>query len=259
MNINFDSRSVAPSQPMEPVPEGWYPVVIAEEEQKGVANKPQCWFLSLVMEIIDGPAKGRKLFANLNLGNDNMKAVEIAHRELSAICHVTGQFVLSEQTGGTAALKGKPFMVKVIVSESRNEIKGYKDMMGNDPGKTGGQGAHAPAAPVAPPAPPAMAPQAPAAPAWGAQPAAPQQPQQPQQPAWGAPAQQPQPQQFAPQQAPQQPAAPAWGAPQPAQAAPGAPAWGGGAPAPVAAPAPAAAPAWAPAAGGAPQQAPWAR
>lgn len=232
MNINFDSRTIAPSQPMEPVPEGWYPVVISDEEQKAVAAKPQCWLLSLTMEIIDGPMKGRKLFTNLNLGNDNQQAVEIAGRELSAICHVTGQFVLNDQTGGTAALKGKPFMVKAVVENSRNTVKGYKDMQGNDPGKTGGQ-AHAPvAAPVAPPQAPAPAA---AAPAWGA----PQQPQQPQQAAWNAPA----------------PAAPgAWNAPAPA-AAPGP--WAGGAPtaaAPATAPAQ---PAWAAQAAPMPAAAPW--
>jgi hypothetical protein len=227
MNLNFDSRGVAPAQPMEPVPEGWYPVVISDEEPKQVKDKPHSWYLSLTMDIIDGPMKGRKLYANLNLGNDNQQAVEIAQRELSAICHVTHQYVLNEQTGGTAALKGKPFMVKAVVEASRNAIKGYKDMQGNDPGKTGGQTA-APA-PAAPPTPPPSQPQAyapaaaqPSAPAWSPQPAA-AAPQPPQfgppggvAPAWGgAPA---------PAAPPQPAAAPAW-SPQPAAAAPSAPPW----------------------------------
>jgi hypothetical protein len=230
MNINFDARQVQPSQPMEPVPEGWYPVVLADEEQKAVKDKPHLWLLAMTYEIIDGPMKGRKVMDNLNLGSDNQQAVEIAGRTLSALCHVTGQYVLNEQTGGTAALKGKPFQIKVTIEGAYNRIKGYKDMQGNDPGKTGATGG-----PAAPAAAPPQAPPLAAAPA----------------PAWGAPpAQQAQPAPVA--------AGPAWSAPpaqQPAQSP-----WGGGQPAqPAAAPAPAQ-PAWgAQPAQQMPAQAPWAR
>lgn len=239
MNLNFDARSVQPTQPLEPIPANWYPVVISDEAPKEVNGKPNNWYLGLVMEVIDGQYKGRKLFHNLNLGSDSEAAIGFANRDLSAICYVTNRFVLSEATGGTAALRNIPFQALVNVENGRNNVKGFKDIQGNDPGKTGG-------APGAPAAAPAYAAPPPAAPGGWAPP-----------PAAAAPAFTPAP-------------APAWAPPPPTQApapayapAPAAaPAWAPtGTPAPAApAQAPAAAP-WtpAPAAAGTAPVPPWAR
>jgi hypothetical protein len=254
MQINFNAQSVQPQQPIEPVPEGWYPVLLKSLEPKPVKDKPQCYFLAGELEITDGQYRGRKLFINLNVGNDNPQAVEIAFRELSAICHVTGKYVI----GDTNELLNIPFQAKAVVDGNRNTVKGYKDTQGNDPGKAGA--GSAPAQPVAAPA--AMQP---AQGAWGQQPGQPNMaPQQAAQPAWGAqpPAAAPMaaPGGFQPAQQPmQQPVQqqPAWqAAQQPAQAPAAAAPWGQGAPAP-AAPAQAAPAGWAPqqqapAAGGAP-------
>ncbi len=178
MQLQFNAQTVEPQQPMEPVPEAWYPVILKTLEPKSVKDKPNSWYLAGEMDIIDGPGKGRKLFTNLNIGNENPEAVRIAQRELSAICYVTGRYVIAD----TNELLNIPFMVKAVVANGRNEIKGFKDMAGSDPGKVGGTAAAQPvaAAPVAMP-PVAAAPQqwqapaaaAPAA-AWGAPAAAPQ-------------------------------------------------------------------------------------
>jgi len=206
MQINFSTQGIAPMQPMEPVPEGWYQVMIVDEEPKAVANKPQSWYLALTLEVIaaaDGNPqfKGRKGYVNLNLGNDNIQAVEIAQRELSAICHVTGRHVIQD----TAQLKGVPFQAKFVIDGNRNVIKGYKDMQGNDPGKTGGAAAPQTQQFQAPPAQqqPAQQFQQPAAQGnpFGAAAA----PQQPAQGAWQQPAQAQQPAQTF-QQPAQQPA-----------------------------------------------------
>lgn len=271
MNLEFNANAVAPSMPLEAVPEGWYPVMLIDEEQLAVTGKPQSWRLALKLQIIDGAFKGRTLLHNLNLGNDNPKAVEIAQKELSAICHCTGVFVLSAATGGTAALKGKPFQVRAVVSGAYNEIKGFKDAQGNDPGKSGaGQAAHAPAPAAGWPAAAAPAPAAAAA-GWpagtpDALPVAPMPPAPPAVPVAPVAVE------FPPAGWLPHPASPGWFysgqevkseadlramAPPAVPAMPTAPAWGGGATAPAAAaPASLGAPAWAPNAAAAPSATP---
>lgn len=217
-SLNFNAQQYEPTQAFTPIPEGWYPVMITESEMKPVKPPKQGAYLNLTLTVQGGEHNNRKLFARLNLHNENPVAVEIAQRELSAICHVTGVMQLQD----SQQLHGIPFQAKVTVRgaegnySATNEIKGYRDINGNDPGKAGQPqaGGQAPAQPAAP-----QAPQAPAQPAPPAQPHAPQQPQAPQgggwqQPAPQQPAQQP-PQggqpwqqggQPAPQQAPQNPA-----------------------------------------------------
>jgi len=53
-------------------------------------------FLWLMLDIIEGPYQGRKLFDQLNLVNSNPQTVEIAQRTLSAICHATGKLQVND-------------------------------------------------------------------------------------------------------------------------------------------------------------------
>ncbi len=48
-------------------------------------------FLWLMLDILEGPHKGRRVFDQLNLVNQNPTTVEIAQRALSAICHATAK------------------------------------------------------------------------------------------------------------------------------------------------------------------------
>jgi len=221
---NFNAAQIAPqgnSQqfPVSP-PEGW-PVVIVASEMKPVKDKPNCGYLDLTLQIIEGEHTGQQGPYRLNLFSDNEKAVEIAYRQLSAIAHVTGVMNAVD----SAQYHNIPFRAVVGLQKKKTaddpdytQVNGVKHIDGNEPGKGSASSNAAPA----PPAPPQQAPQAPV------QPAAPQQ------------------------------AAPAWGgAPAAAQAAPAAPAWGG---APAAAAPAQAQPAWAapqPAAAAGAQNPPW--
>ena len=127
----FDANSVAPQQPIEALPPGDYPVQIVQSEMKPTkAGTGQ--FLWLEMDIIDGPAKGRKVWDRLNLINPNQQAQEIAQRTLSAICHATGQLSVSD----SEQLHFKPLLAKVKVrkredtGEPSNEIGGYSPLNG---------------------------------------------------------------------------------------------------------------------------------
>lgn len=142
MQLNFDARRVAPSTAPEPVETGTYPVIIKAAQEKPTKNQDGT-FVELTLEVMHGPAAGKRIIDRLNLGNKNPQAVEIAYGQLSAICHVTGRMqIQSEQQ-----LVGATMQV-YVVKEPRadapgqygNAVKGYKDMQGNDPGQSGQHG-----------------------------------------------------------------------------------------------------------------------
>lgn len=227
VTLNFDATNVQPAAALDPIPSGWYNCIMTESEMKPT-EKPGGMYLETTMQVMDGAYAGRKVFDRLNLQNANPIAVEIAYKQLSAICHAVGVI----QVANSQQLHNRPMQVKVslrqgginqangVAYDAYNEVKGYKAIE-----------ATTAAAPIAPPVPPAPAgasaapwappvaaasvpvPQ-PAAPAWAPPPAAPA-PAAP--PAWTPP---PAPVATAPVAA--APGTPPWAVP--AAAAPGAPA-----------------------------------
>lgn len=199
----FDATTVDPSQGSAQLPIGKHPVIIVASEVK--ANKANDGgYLELDLQIQDGPNKGQIGAYRLNLYNKSQQAVEIANKQLSALCHVVGVFKVSD----SSQLHGVPFVIEVGYQKGEDpatnpqgkgytEVKRVFDIQGNEPGKkavtTAPQPAPqpqaqpqqwaAPVAPVAPaaptawaaPAPTAPAPQAPSAatPPWQQAPAAP--------------------------------------------------------------------------------------
>lgn len=237
--LNFDATQVNPDQSFEPIPAGWYNMMITESEMKPTKDGNGA-YLQVTLKVVDGQYVGRQVFDRLNLQNQNPVAAEIAYKRLSAYCHATGVI----QVQDSQQLHGIPFKARVSVRtdstgqyEPSNEIKAVKHI-NEDTGTTAApaqQGFQAPAqqAPQQGFQQPQQAPQ--------------QQWQQP--PAQQAPAPQQQFQQPAQQPAPQQ--APAQGGAQ-------TPPWmqGQQAPAEAAQPTPQQAPQQAPAAG---QTPPWAQ
>ena len=176
VTLNFDATNIKPLGEMEAIPAGTYTVCITASEAKPTKAGDGS-YLELEFTVMEGDYKDRKVFTNLNIGNKNPTAVEIAYRALSSICHAVGVI----QVADSSQLHNKPFLLKVGVRpagqgadgrqyEASNEIKGYKSLAE----------ASTSAAPITPPAPavaaaPAFAPPAfvpPAAPA----PAAPANP-----------------------------------------------------------------------------------
>ena len=83
--VNFNAAEVSTESQFSPVPNGDYPVIITESEMKPTKNGAG-QYLQLVLEVIEGPYKGRKVWERLNIVNSNQTAVEIAQRSLSQIC-----------------------------------------------------------------------------------------------------------------------------------------------------------------------------
>lgn len=109
----------------EPLPAGWYPVVIIDSEEKET-RAGNGSYLQLTLEVIDGEYKGRLLWARLNLNNPNAKAVEIAQRDLANICKAVG--VLAPKH--SSDLHYKPLAARVKIrpyeGEMRNEVAGFR-------------------------------------------------------------------------------------------------------------------------------------
>ena len=218
----FDATSVDPATAQSQFPVGRHPVVIKSSQSLPVKDKPNAGLLALSCEIIDGPSKGITGVYRLNLWSDNAQAADIASKQLSAICHVTGIYNLNDTVNRCSELFGKPFCV-IVSQQTANpqytQVDGVTDMQGNPPMK--GQ----PAATQTQPAQPAPQP---AQPGWPvnaqpqAQPAS--TPAQTVAPSWGGAQQPPGSAQGWTQ--PPAPAAPAQAAPPwSQQPAPAQPAW----------------------------------
>lgn len=126
-NLNgFDANRVDPASNFDPLPAGKYLAAIIESEMKptksGTGN-----YLQLTFQVLDGPHKGRLLWARLNLDNPNATAVQIAQGELSAICRAVGVLVPHD----SVELHNLPLVISVRckkradTGEITNEIGGY--------------------------------------------------------------------------------------------------------------------------------------
>lgn len=122
----FDASKVPEQQEFSALPEGQY-VVIATASEMKPTKSGNGQFLQFTFEVLDGPQKGRKLWARLNLVNPNQTAVDIAQRELGAICRAVGVIKPSD----SAELHNKPMLITVAVEiddrkRESNIIKKYE-------------------------------------------------------------------------------------------------------------------------------------
>ena len=110
--------------PRGALPAGEYQVIITDSElkpTKSVSGE----FLELVLQVQDGPYKGRKIWDRLNLFNSNAQAVLIAKQRLKAIQDSVGV----PNPGDSVQLHNRLLTVTVDVREyegrESNEVKGY--------------------------------------------------------------------------------------------------------------------------------------
>lgn len=127
----FNAANIDTTDSYDPIPAGWYNVMITESEFKATAAGTGN-YLKLRLDVIDGEHQGRVVYTNLNLDNPNPKAVEIAQRDLAQICHAVGVLAPDDST----ELHDKPLQAKVTIRPARdgydaqNEVKGYRPMGG---------------------------------------------------------------------------------------------------------------------------------
>jgi len=133
----FNAQQYDPTQGVGALPIGKHPVVVESSEVK--ANKANDGgYLQLNLRIIDGPQAGAVGAYRLNLYHSNTQTVEIANRQLSAICHVIGVF----QVNNSEQLHNLPFIVEVGPQKNDpqyTEVKKVFDIKGNEPQRAGAQ------------------------------------------------------------------------------------------------------------------------
>ncbi|MBN46249.1 MAG: hypothetical protein CMH23_07225 [Methylophaga sp.] len=131
----FNAQQYDPTQGVGGLPIGRHPVVIESSEVKA-NSKNDGGYLQLNLKIIDGPQQGTTGAYRLNLYHSNQQVVEIAHRQLSAVCHCVGVFNVQD----SGQLHNIPFVVEVGPQKNDpqyTEVKKVFDANGNEPGKTG--------------------------------------------------------------------------------------------------------------------------
>ncbi len=136
----FDATHVDPTVDFEHVPASRYTAEITDSDMRD-NSKGTGEYLWLEFTILDGPYAGRKLWTQLNLVNPSTQAVEIAQRELSAICHATGKLRVQD----SIELHNIPMEINVKVKNNpeygpQNIIRGYKAINTNG----GRQSTHVP-------------------------------------------------------------------------------------------------------------------
>ena len=117
----FDATTVSPDQGVGQLPVGKHIVTIIESDMKPTKNGDG-YYLQLDLEIVEGPLAGATGAYRLNLYNSSEKAVAIAQRQLSAICHAIQVFQIED----SEELHGFPFMVEVAQQkddEKYTEVK----------------------------------------------------------------------------------------------------------------------------------------
>ena len=90
---SFDANTVEPAD-FSALPAGDYSVLISSSEWKPAKSGGQ--YLSLTLQVLEGPHQGRFLWHNLNLNHPTAQAAEIAQRELSAICRAVGRMTIED-------------------------------------------------------------------------------------------------------------------------------------------------------------------
>ncbi len=136
---DFDASDKQYDSEFAPIPADWYVVAIAKAESK--PTKTGGMRLALECEVLDGPFKGRKVFAGLNLINPNPKAQEIGKQELASVCRALG--IVHPKS--PSALIGKPLRAKVAIQPetadypAQNTVKAWEPARSAAPATTPNQ------------------------------------------------------------------------------------------------------------------------
>ena len=114
---NFDVSAIDPYVGSgTPLPAGTYPMQITGMEIKPNRDATTGHNLALEYTVLDGEAKGRKFFENLNLWHSGSSAaVEIANKQLSSIGHAVGVLAGADLT----ILAFKPMLVEVELQDAQ--------------------------------------------------------------------------------------------------------------------------------------------
>lgn len=122
----FNAADIEPAAPRGTIPAGKYKCVITASEER--PNRAQTGtVLKLTLQVIEGPHQGAYVFDQLNVDNPSPTAVQIAQRQLSAICRAVNVYTPNQSSD----LHNKPLLVTVRVEATenygaQNKVGGYE-------------------------------------------------------------------------------------------------------------------------------------
>lgn len=119
----FQTGSVEPQKDFDVIPPGQHVVQIEGSEVK-LTKKQTGHYLELVLTVLEGPAKGRKLWDRINIENPEPQCVEIGARVLAAI----GQALKIEHLVNETQLLNGVLVAHVKVKGEYNEIRTYSSL-----------------------------------------------------------------------------------------------------------------------------------
>jgi len=123
--LEFDATKVEPTS-YEPLPAGKYLAEVTASEVKPTKSNNGS-YLELEFTVLDGPCKGRKVWARLCINHPNAKTVQIARGNLSALCRAVGVM----QPHDSVELHNLPLVITVKcktrqdTGEIVNEVRGF--------------------------------------------------------------------------------------------------------------------------------------
>lgn len=123
--FQFDATEFAPTQSksFEPLERGMYTGMVIDSTIKQTkAGTGE--YIELVIQVVDGPQSGRRLWERLNVSNPNKTAEDIARSQLALLCQAVGVQKLT----ATEQLHDVPFVMEVDIDRkdpTRNRIMGY--------------------------------------------------------------------------------------------------------------------------------------
>ena len=117
----FDPSQYEGTEDFVPIPKGWYSAQIIEASCKAAQMNPNNTYMLAVFEVIEGEHKGRKIFQNITLTNQNQQAVEIGQRLLTDICNALESGPLKN----LEVLQHKPMKVRVGIQPDKSGM--YSD------------------------------------------------------------------------------------------------------------------------------------
>jgi cobalamin biosynthesis protein CobT len=122
---SFNAKQISEENPFEPIPAGRYTAqVIKTELCETKAGDGH--YLKIQFQVLNGEYKGRTIFSNLNIDNQNDLAVQIAEQKLSRLCLAVGVTVLKD----TKQLHGKPLIANVSITEAKDGFEARNDIGG---------------------------------------------------------------------------------------------------------------------------------
>ena len=114
----FDPSQYEGTADFVPIPPGWQSAQIVEASRKEALSNSSSTYVLAIFEIIEGAYKGRKIFQNVTLTNQNQQAVEIGQRLLTDICNALKIGPLKN----LEVLLYKPMKVRIGIKRDRDGV-----------------------------------------------------------------------------------------------------------------------------------------